>query len=102
MQRVALNRPLSRLSTPALMSLLVQGVGFYFASRPMLERIGAGHEIEASHLDAQVTAFAEFILAALLPAPVSAAPRSCAQSRPRSGRARDAGLRVDDADAIPA
>jgi TetR/AcrR family transcriptional regulator len=82
MQRVALQRPLSRLSTPALMSLLVQGVGFYFASRPMLERIGAAHEIEASHLDAQVTAFAEFILAALLPPTAGAAPRSRATSSP--------------------
>jgi TetR/AcrR family transcriptional regulator len=82
MQRVALQRPLSRLSTPALMSLLVQGVGFYFASRPMLERIGAAHEIEASHLDAQVTAFAEFILAALLPATAGAAPRSRATLSP--------------------
>jgi hypothetical protein len=84
------------------MSLLVQGVGFYFASRPMLERIGAAHEIEASHLDAQVTAFAEFILAALLPARDGAAPRSCAQSQPRSGGTRDAGLRVEDAGAVPA
>jgi AcrR family transcriptional regulator len=99
MQRVALQRPLSRLSTPALMSLLVQGVGFYFASRPMLERIGAAHEIEPSHLDAQVTAFAEFILAALLPATApatataSAAPRSCATPSPaRSGAAHDAAV----------
>jgi TetR/AcrR family transcriptional regulator len=78
MQRVARIRLVYPLSTPALMSLLVQGVGFYFASRPMLERIGAAHEIEDSHLDAQVTVFADFILGALLPATETAALRSCA------------------------
>lgn len=68
MQRLARIRPVHPLSTAALMSLLVQGVGFYFASRPMLERIGAAHEIEDAHLEAQVTVFATFILGALLPA----------------------------------
>src|SRR5271154_1809590 len=53
-------RPLRPLSTPALMSMLVQGVGFYFASGPMLERIGAADEIAAAQLDAQVGVFAEF------------------------------------------
>jgi TetR/AcrR family transcriptional regulator len=67
-ENVAAVRPVRRLSTPALMSILVQGVGFYFASAPMLERIGAAHEIAASQLDAQVQVFAEFILAGLLPA----------------------------------
>jgi TetR/AcrR family transcriptional regulator len=69
MENVAAVRPVRRLSTPALMSILVQGVGFYFASGPMLERIGAAHEIAAAQLDAQVGIFAEFILAGLLPAP---------------------------------
>jgi TetR/AcrR family transcriptional regulator len=69
MDNVAAVRPVRQLSTPALMSILVQGVGFYFASGPMLERIGAAHEIAASQLDAQVEVFAEFILAGLLPAP---------------------------------
>jgi TetR/AcrR family transcriptional regulator len=68
MERVAAVRPVRQLSTPALMSILVQGVGFYFASGPMLERLGAAHEIAASQLDAQVQEFAEFILAGLLPA----------------------------------
>src|SRR5882757_764488 len=67
MDKVATSRPIRPLSTPALMSMLVQGVGFYFASGPMLERIGAAHEIAAAHVDAQVTVFAEFILAGLLP-----------------------------------
>jgi TetR/AcrR family transcriptional regulator len=68
MENVAAARPVRRLSTPALMSILVQGVGFYFASGPMLERIGAAHEVTAAQLDAQVVVFAEFILAGLLPA----------------------------------
>jgi TetR/AcrR family transcriptional regulator len=71
MENVAAVRPVRRLSTPALMSILVQGVGFYFASGPMLERIGAAHEIAAAQLDTQVEVFAEFILAGLLPAPES-------------------------------
>ncbi len=68
-------RPLRPLSTPALMSMLVQGVGFYFASGPTLDRIGAGHEIAPTHLDAQVTLFADFILAALLAPAESDMPR---------------------------
>jgi TetR/AcrR family transcriptional regulator len=68
MENVAAARPVRRLSTPALMSILVQGVGFYFASGPMLERIGAAHEVAAAQLDAQVEVFAEFILAGLLAA----------------------------------
>jgi TetR/AcrR family transcriptional regulator len=74
MESVAANRPLHALSTPALMSMLVQGVGFYFASQPMLERLGAAQEIAASHLEAQVSAFADFILSALLPAANSDTP----------------------------
>jgi TetR/AcrR family transcriptional regulator len=66
METVAAVRPVRPLSTPALMSVLVQGVGFYFASGPMLERLGAAQEIGAPHLEAQLTAFAEFILAGLL------------------------------------
>src|SRR5277367_6038067 len=68
MENVSATRPVRRLSTPALMSILVQGVGFYFASGPTLERIGAAHEIVAEQLDAQVGVFAEFILAGLLSA----------------------------------
>jgi TetR/AcrR family transcriptional regulator len=71
LQSVAAARPVRPLSTTALMSILVQGVGFYFASRPVLERIGAAHEIAPAHLDGQVNSFAEFILAALLPPPGS-------------------------------
>src|SRR5277367_2477918 len=67
MENVAAVRPVRPLSTPALMSILVQGVGFYFASGPTLERLGAAQEIAAPNLEAQLSAFAEFILAGLLP-----------------------------------
>jgi TetR/AcrR family transcriptional regulator len=76
MERVAAVRPVRPLSTPALMSVLVQGVGFYFASGPMLERLGAAQEIAAPHLEAQLSVFAEFILAGLLPASDAAAGES--------------------------
>jgi TetR/AcrR family transcriptional regulator len=82
MESVAANRPLRPLSTPALMSMLVQGVGFYFASGPTLERIGAAHEIAAAHIDAQVTMFAEFILAALLPEAAHDVRRHCPTGKP--------------------
>ena len=67
MGHVAAVRPVRPLTTLALMSLLVQGVGFYFASRPMLERIGAANEIAPNQIDERVDNFAEFILGALLP-----------------------------------
>jgi AcrR family transcriptional regulator len=67
LEAVAAERPVTPLSSAALMSMLVQGVGFYFASAPLLERIGARHEIAPEHLDAQVRILADFILAALLP-----------------------------------
>jgi TetR/AcrR family transcriptional regulator len=73
MERVAAIRPVRPLSTTALMSVLVQGVGFYFDSGPMLERLGAAEEIAAPHLDTQLSVFAEFILAGLLPASEAAA-----------------------------
>jgi TetR/AcrR family transcriptional regulator len=76
MERVAAIRPVRPLSTPALMSVLVQGVGFYFASGPMLERIDAAQEIAAARLDSQVSAFAEFILAGLLSVPEATAGES--------------------------
>jgi AcrR family transcriptional regulator len=86
MDKVAACRPVRPLSTPALMSMLVQGVGFYFASGPMLERIGAAHEIAPSHLEAQVTVFAEFILAGLLPPPGNVAAAQLPRDAERVGR----------------
>jgi AcrR family transcriptional regulator len=64
---VAAKRPVRAISTSAFMAMLVQGVGFYFASGPMLDRLGVGDEIAPNNIEAQVSMFAEFILAALLP-----------------------------------
>ncbi|WP_404476638.1 TetR/AcrR family transcriptional regulator [Novosphingobium sp. BL-52-GroH] len=60
-------RPVSDLSTPALMALLVQGVGYYFSAVPMQERLGAGSEVDGDHSAAQAGRMAAFLLAALLP-----------------------------------
>lgn len=68
LERVASVRPVRAISTSAFMAMLVQGVGFYFASGPMLERIGATAEISPDHVERQVRVFAEFILAGLLSA----------------------------------
>lgn len=64
---VAAKRPVHPISTGALMSLLVQGVGFYFASAPMLNRLGVGAEIAADEAERQVDLCADFLLTALLP-----------------------------------
>lgn len=64
---VASRRPVHPITTGAFMAMLVQGVGFYFASRPMLDRLGVGEEIDPGHIDQQIAMFANFILAALLP-----------------------------------
>jgi AcrR family transcriptional regulator len=61
--RLAAKRPVRNISTPAIMALLVQGVGFYFASRPLLEGIGEPADVSR---EPRITIFAEFILAALL------------------------------------
>jgi AcrR family transcriptional regulator len=60
-------RPVSDLSTPALMALMVQGVGYYFGAVPMQERLGAGSEVDHDHAVAQAGRMAAFLLAALLP-----------------------------------
>jgi AcrR family transcriptional regulator len=65
--RVAAMRPVRAISTTAFMAMLVQGVGFYFASGPMLERIGTANEIAPGHVERQVRIFAEFLLAGLVP-----------------------------------
>ena len=65
--RVSQKRPVCKISTAALMALLVQGVGFYFGAVPLQQRIGAGAEIEPSHARAQADVMAAFLLAGLLP-----------------------------------
>jgi len=64
---VAAKRPVHPITTSAFMAMLVQGVAFYFASSPMLDRLGVGAEIASGQIDARVSMFADFILAALLP-----------------------------------
>lgn len=60
--RLAANRPVRNISTAAIMALLVQGVGFYFASSPLLEKIGEPGNISREQ---RIKIFAEFILAGL-------------------------------------
>ncbi len=55
--------PVLEMSTPAIMALLVQGIGFYFASSPLLERIGEPTNISR---EKRIEIFADFILAGLL------------------------------------
>jgi TetR/AcrR family transcriptional regulator len=59
-------RPVHALSTTALMALLVQGVGFYFAARPLQIKLGetsdAFHETEL----VQARQFADFLIGGLL------------------------------------
>jgi AcrR family transcriptional regulator len=61
-------RPVHSLSTTALMALLVQGVGFYFAAKPLQLRLGEtsnrSHETEL----AQARQFADFLIGGLLTA----------------------------------
>jgi len=66
--RVAATRPIRTISTTAFMAILVQGVGFYFASRPMLERLGAAAEVAPDQFEGQIRILADFILAGLLSA----------------------------------
>jgi TetR/AcrR family transcriptional regulator len=64
---IARKRPVRDISTSALMALLVQGVGFYFASGPLLDYMGHADEIAPERVGRQVGIFADFILAGLLP-----------------------------------
>lgn len=67
LDRLGHTRPVRRLSASSLMAIMVQGIGFHFASRPLLQRIGAAHEIEPAGIAEQSALCAEFILAGLLP-----------------------------------
>lgn len=60
-------RPVNHISTPALMALLVQGVGYYFSAVPMQQRLGAGSEVDHDHATEQAGRMAAFLLAGLLP-----------------------------------
>lgn len=64
---VSAKRAVHPISSSALLALLVQGVGFYFASVPMLERLGVDAEISPEQVDQQVATCADFLLHGLLP-----------------------------------
>jgi AcrR family transcriptional regulator len=64
---VAAVRPVCNVSTAALMSMLVQGAGFFFGAVPLQRRLGAGEEIEPANAPRQAARMAEFLLAGLLP-----------------------------------
>lgn len=66
---VAAIRPVTPISTPALMALLVQGMGFFFGAVPLQQRIGAGHEVEPEQAACQAALMADFMIAGLLPNP---------------------------------
>jgi len=69
LSRIAATEKMRPISTPAIMALLVQGVGFYFASAPLLQRIGSIEEISAPQRDQQIGLFAAFILSGLFSSP---------------------------------
>lgn len=59
-------RPMQGISSSAFMAMLVQGVGFYFASTPMLEALGVGEEADPEAIPARVGEMADTLLAGLL------------------------------------
>ena len=65
-REVAAIRPLRPVSTSAFMALLVEGAGFYFASRPLLDLIGEPEERGDGGLEMRVAQLAEFLLGGLL------------------------------------
>lgn len=81
--RIAVVRPVRRLSSSGLMAIMVQGIGFHFASRPLLQRVASADEIGPSQIDEQAALFADFILAGLLPDAPAARSARAASSRVR-------------------
>lgn len=61
-------RPVHALSTTALMALLVQGVGFYFAARPLQLRLGEPADTSRETALLQARLFADFLIGGLLTA----------------------------------
>lgn len=59
-------RSMRDISSSAFMAMLVQGVGFYFASVPMLEALGVGQEADPEAVPTRVAEFADTLLAGLL------------------------------------
>lgn len=65
---VRAERPVHALSTTALMALLVQGVGFYFAARPLQLRLGEAADASRGTALLQARLFADFLIGGLLAA----------------------------------
>ncbi len=61
-------RPVHALSTTALMALLVQGVGFYFAATPLQLRLGETSDTSRETALSQARQFADFLIGGLLTA----------------------------------
>ncbi len=61
-------RPVHALSTSALMALLVQGVGFYFAARPLQIRLGEISDASRETELVEARQFANFLIGGLLTA----------------------------------
>jgi AcrR family transcriptional regulator len=59
-------RPVHALSTTALMALLVQGVGFYFAARPLQLRLGEAADESRESALRHARLFADFLINGLL------------------------------------
>lgn len=59
-------RPVHALSTTALMALLVQGVGFYFAARPLQLQLGEAADESRETALRQARQFADFLTNGLL------------------------------------
>jgi AcrR family transcriptional regulator len=76
LSEVARTRSVHAISTPALMAILVQGVGYFFGAVPLQHKLGAGDDISPANASAQASQMAQFLLAGLLPdGPGTAAPR---------------------------
>jgi AcrR family transcriptional regulator len=67
LEQLALQRPVTRISSAALMAILVQGVGYFFGAVPLQRRIGASDEVSVENASRQASLMAEFLLAGLLP-----------------------------------
>lgn len=66
-EEVRRTRPVHAISTPALMAILVQGVGYYFDALPLQQSLGAVREVAPDQLERQADQMANFLLAGLLP-----------------------------------
>jgi AcrR family transcriptional regulator len=64
---VARTRPVQEISTAALMAILVQGVGFFFAAVALQKKLGAGSEAQPVNAPQRAALMADFLLAGLLP-----------------------------------